>query len=198
MLGLKLNHVSKRGHWSPEQHVMMGHDTCVQEKFSADIIWEIRCESTISTVTGGHLKFHCKTLQSHFVIHNTRFDMFCGIYTHNTTWVVPLCRSTTLPRIQYSVDTQLDWICWSDQHYNDIIMGAIASQITSLTIVYSIVYSDADQRKHQSPGNSPRTSEFPAQMASKRGKCFRLMMSSWYGSGGKVAPVLLLGFAIKW
>ena len=29
-------------------------------------------------------------------------------------------------------------------------MGAIASQITSLTIVYSNVYSDADQRKHQS------------------------------------------------
>ena len=29
-------------------------------------------------------------------------------------------------------------------------MGAIASQITSLTIVYSTVYSDADQRKHQS------------------------------------------------
>ena len=29
-------------------------------------------------------------------------------------------------------------------------MGAIASLITSLTIVYSTVYSDADQRKHQS------------------------------------------------
>ena len=29
-------------------------------------------------------------------------------------------------------------------------MGEIASQITSLTIVYSTVYSDADQRKHQS------------------------------------------------
>ena len=29
-------------------------------------------------------------------------------------------------------------------------MGAIASQITSLTIVYSTIYSDADQRKHQS------------------------------------------------
>ena len=28
--------------------------------------------------------------------------------------------------------------------------GAIASQITSVTIVYSTVYSDADQRKHQS------------------------------------------------
>ena len=35
-------------------------------------------------------------------------------------------------------------------HYNDVIMGMIASQITSLTIVYSTVYSDADQRKHQS------------------------------------------------
>ena len=29
-------------------------------------------------------------------------------------------------------------------------MGAMASQITSLTIVYSTAYSDADQRKHQS------------------------------------------------
>ena len=29
-------------------------------------------------------------------------------------------------------------------------MGTIASQITNLMIVYSVVYSDADQRKHQS------------------------------------------------
>ena len=35
-------------------------------------------------------------------------------------------------------------------HYCDVIMGRIASQITSLTSVYSIVYSEADQRKHQS------------------------------------------------
>ena len=35
-------------------------------------------------------------------------------------------------------------------HYIDVIMGTIASQITSLTIVYSTVYSDADQRKYQS------------------------------------------------
>ena len=38
----------------------------------------------------------------------------------------------------------------SNTNYNDVIMGAIASQITSLTIVYSAVYSDADQNKHQS------------------------------------------------
>ena len=34
--------------------------------------------------------------------------------------------------------------------YNDVIMGAIASQITSLTIVYSPVYSSRSQRKYQS------------------------------------------------
>ena len=35
-------------------------------------------------------------------------------------------------------------------HYNDVIMGAMASQITSLTIVNSNVYSGTDQRKYQS------------------------------------------------
>ena len=36
------------------------------------------------------------------------------------------------------------------EHYNDVIMSVIASQITSFTVVYTIVYSDTDQRKHQS------------------------------------------------
>ena len=49
-------------------------------------------------------------------------------------------------------------------------MGAIASQITSLTIIYSTVYSDADQRKHQSSASLAFVRgihrEFPAQMAS--------------------------------
>ena len=54
-------------------------------------------------------------------------------------------------------------------------MSAIASQITSLTIVYSIVYLDADQSKHQSSASlafvwgihrGPGTGEFLAQMAS--------------------------------
>ena len=35
-------------------------------------------------------------------------------------------------------------------HYCDVTTGRVASQITSLTIVNSTVYSDADQRKHQS------------------------------------------------
>ena len=51
-------------------------------------------------------------------------------------------------------------------------MGAIASQITSLTVVYSIVYADADQRKLESSASLAivreftGTGEFPAQRAS--------------------------------
>ena len=72
-------------------------------------------------------------------------------------------------------------------HYDGVIMDAIASQITSLTIVYSIVYSGADQRKHQSsaslafargihrwPVNSPHKGPVTR-------KCFHLMTSSWIG-----------------
>ena len=35
-------------------------------------------------------------------------------------------------------------------NYDDVIMTAIASQITSLIIVFSSIYSGADQSKHQS------------------------------------------------
>ena len=35
-------------------------------------------------------------------------------------------------------------------NYSNVIMGAMASQITNLTIVYSTVYLGADQRKRQS------------------------------------------------
>ena len=50
-------------------------------------------------------------------------------------------------------------------------MGAMVSQITGGSIVYSTVCSGANQRKHQGPaslafvceGNSPVTDEFPAQ-----------------------------------
>ena len=58
-------------------------------------------------------------------------------------------------------------------HYNDIIMSAMASQFTSLTIVYSIVCSRRRSKKASKlcvtglcAGNSPVTGEFPAQRAS--------------------------------
>ena len=50
----------------------------------------------------------------------------------------------------YSWLPRLLYVPFCRIHYGDVIMGAIASQITSLTIVYSTVYSDAYERKHQS------------------------------------------------
>ena len=49
-------------------------------------------------------------------------------------------------------------------------MSTMASQITSLTIVYSTVYSGADQSKHQSSASLAFVWEFPAQMASNADK----------------------------
>ena len=42
------------------------------------------------------------------------------------------------------------YIINSVDHYDDVIMTMLASQITSLPVVCSIVYSDVNQRKHQS------------------------------------------------
>ena len=69
-------------------------------------------------------------------------------------------------------------------HYSGVIMGVMASQITSRTVVYSTVYAGADQRKHQSsaslafvrgihrwPMNSPNKGPVTRKM-------FHLMTSS--------------------
>ena len=58
-------------------------------------------------------------------------------------------------RLDYSFTSELSCYMWlrpwyTDSHYDDVIMSTIASQITSLTIVYSTIYSGADQSKHQS------------------------------------------------
>ena len=49
-----------------------------------------------------------------------------------------------IPRLPGSLDH------YSAPHYSDVIMSAMASQITGVMIVYSTVCSGADQRKHQS------------------------------------------------
>ena len=49
-----------------------------------------------------------------------------------------------IPRLPGSLDH------YSAPHYSDVIMSAMASQITGVLIVYSTVCSGVDQRKHQS------------------------------------------------
>ena len=52
--------------------------------------------------------------------------------------------------LRATLSCKIRWREIKYNHDNDVTMGAIASLITSLTIVYSTVYSDTDQRKHQS------------------------------------------------
>ena len=69
-------------------------------------------------------------------------------------------------------------------HFNDVIMTAMASQITSLTIVSSNVYSGADQGSIKAPRQWPLCGEFtgdrwiPRTNGQLLGKCFHLMTSS--------------------
>ena len=49
-----------------------------------------------------------------------------------------------IPRLPGSLDH------YSAPHYSDVIMSAMASQITGVLILYSTVCSGVDQRKHQS------------------------------------------------
>ena len=47
-------------------------------------------------------------------------------------------------------------------HYSDVILSTMASQITSLTIVCSTVYSGVDQRNIKAPCHWPLCGEFTA------------------------------------
>ena len=85
-----------------------------------------------------------------------------------------------------------------DFHYSDDIMSVMASQNTGVSIVYSTICSEADQRKHQSSallafceGNSPVTGEFPAQSA-----CNAENVSIWWRH--HAAPYWFWGQNIPW
>ena len=83
-----------------------------------------------------------------------------------------------------SLAVLLPWTNHLPSHYNDVIMTTMASQITSLKVAYSTVYSDADQRKHQSSASLAfvwgihRDRWIPRTKGQLRGKCFHLITSS--------------------
>ena len=111
----------------------------------------------------------------------------CGIklLIHSqTSTVAPLKFGSgqVMLTISYFIMNVITYPCWAQgwsvlvkgSHYNDIIMGSIASQITSPTIVYSAVFFFGRRSKKTSKlratglcaGNLPGTGKFPAQMVS--------------------------------
>ena len=69
----------------------------------------------------------------------TKLKLIPGPYNKNCTWTPKLDKTG----VNLEKKSRHDY-------YDDVIMDTRASQITSLTIVYSTVYSGANQRKHQS------------------------------------------------
>ena len=71
------------------------------------------------------------------------------IYNEQNAWFVYAYYFTAIVELN---KTLFYWqrFDYPASHYRDVIMSPMASQITSLTIVNSTVYSGADQRKHQS------------------------------------------------
>ena len=97
---------------------------------------------------------HCSSVVSH----HKRPVMWHIVLSWMMTWINCYSNSRVVgDSRQYDVKS-LQWIIRAARavpvvrchHYNGVIMNAMASQITSLTIVYPTVYSGADQRKHQS------------------------------------------------
>ena len=88
-------------------------------------------------------QFHQKFIRSSYELHTIRINFiwtsreFCMKFTWNTNVLL-----TKFIRLIFHTN----FIC----HYDDVIMTMLASQITSLPVVCSIVYSDVNQRKHQS------------------------------------------------
>ena len=66
-------------------------------------------------------------------------DMFCGTLPCMVVCCVSIISLLWLPMIDLPI-----------YHYCDVMMGAMTSQITRLTIVYLTLHSGADQRKYQS------------------------------------------------
>ena len=62
----------------------------------------------------------------------------------------PQCVKQFWHIVYWTLRHEVQWNFNTNSHYSDVTMGMMASQITSFTIVYSTVFSGADQRKHQS------------------------------------------------
>ena len=65
--------------------------------------------------------------------------------------IAPYCQLNPREILQWKLTQNAKLSCQANAlHYDDVIMTMLASQITSLPVVCSIVYSDVNQRKHQS------------------------------------------------
>ena len=162
-------------------------------------------KSTLMNMDKYFMSIHYERLHNHNKAkHNKTVCIFLGIYciaklhflflslknllrsTHKCRYCFPLagffadeyCKARHTNHLAVNHAASIN-----EYYYDDVIMTTLASQITSLTVVYSTVHSDADQRKHQSSASLAfvwgihRDRWIPRTKGQFRGNCFHLMTS---------------------
>ena len=122
------------------------------KNYSKCELWCLWCLNIMKNILIGlwpiltwcHITFHTNYI-SDLYAHALSRDRFAHVPSQWETTLYCNVVSHWLAHIQNNP-------CLSEKfhHYIGVIMSTMASQITSLTIVYSTVYSGANQRKHQS------------------------------------------------
>ena len=116
-------------------------------KYYSNLTWETRVWSSDShPIMRNDNQPHCLICLHQIYIRHPGLYIWEGMnrfatqkqiyYLYSTPFVIEITLTNVLSNFKF--------------HYSDVIMGAMASQITSLASVYSIVDSCAYQRKHQS------------------------------------------------
>ena len=118
---------------------------------SFDVFFDLRLNKRLNKQSW---VWWCETLSRPLWRHRSVFLKFCRGHV--------LLPHVTLGEYMY--------VCEQHHHYNDVTMGTMASQITSLTNVDSTVCSDQIKENIKAPRHWPLcggfTGEFPAQRAS--------------------------------
>ena len=135
------------------------------------------------TAWHNHARFQAKYTNDKIISHKnaTHIEFGFPLQTARSAGIVSIswrnhawfqAKYTNNGIISHTNAAHIEWILTGRYHFNDVIMTTVASQITSLTVVYSIVYSSADQKTIKVPrywplcGEFIGTGEFPSQRAS--------------------------------
>ena len=173
-----------KGNKVPSPCVLCDHTTggqcpknsCCMRSQSHERLWPplLKLKSGNGWWTSNCCDSSCKKFNSGFQF-QFQFQGFQFQFHFNST------NSNSNSRIGIGIELQLQFRNWIDpnpaccyfNHYSDVMMGTIASQITSLTIVLLNQLFRRRSKKTSKlrvtglcAGNSPATGEFPAQMAS--------------------------------
>ena len=130
MSGSTLIHVSKRGHRPSAGTVINLYFSSLKWSLFDMLVCVILCTMPNSDFVTFKLMLP-NWIMRHVVMYASRHT--CHTFSHPDYLAKYIFRNNT---------------CHCG-HYSDVVMGAMASQITSLTIVYSTVYSGTYQRKHK-------------------------------------------------